>query len=410
MSSSVGARPIAFAALALCTVLAGTWRGSWRQTNRQGPTSSVLETLDHPEPLEPVSNCVFDPTLGTTHCHSGRLYFNGCTTPGCTSVTGVQQQEYSQEYSGKQMYTRQQAKTLGVDPSEGRDGQIYDTVTLGEMFHHPQAAEERYDDPSSAVLYFPTHFDPRTAPPEEVKRAGGIGNLEENVAALAEALSSNTISLQRLLDKQRYMKQDWKSVTVRAKGLHAVRGPRGPPGLMGLPGPAGERGVPGTMGPPGFPGLPGENVEGPPGPPGAEDEETEEEPKEEEQVDSEETEGTEAKGPARIQLHRQYVMGKEHVHAIQSQAKRSVESTAQKLRDLQDDIDRISARNSVLNHFTKHILKTIKPAVRAPHPPPSPHEDSTTDSPLARGVQYILQYIPFGQPVPHGAIPASAVH
>lgn len=71
------------------------------------------------------------------------------------------------------------------------------------------------------------------------------------------------------------------------------------------------------MGPPGFPGLPGENVEGPPGPPGAEDEEAEEEPKEEEQVDSEETEGTEAKGLARVQLHRQYVMGKEHVHAIQ---------------------------------------------------------------------------------------------
>eukprot|EP00960_Hanusia_phi_P069566 767125-Hanusia_phi.AAC.2 len=218
--------------LALCTLVAAiATLSSWSSR------PSVLDTLDHPEPLEPVSNCVFDSTLGTTHCHSGRLYFNGCTTPGCTSVTGVQQQEYAQEYSGNKLYTDSQAKTLGVNPGEGRDGQIYDTVTLGEMFHHPPDSTEQYDDPSSAVLYFPTHFDPRTAPSQEVKRAGGIGNLEENVAALAEALSSNTISLQRLLDKQRYMKQDWKSIAVRAKGLHAVRGPRGAPGEMGLPGP-----------------------------------------------------------------------------------------------------------------------------------------------------------------------------
>jgi hypothetical protein len=31
---------------------------------------------------EPVSNCVFDRNLGVTNCNSGKLYFNGCTSPG----------------------------------------------------------------------------------------------------------------------------------------------------------------------------------------------------------------------------------------------------------------------------------------------------------------------------------------
>ena len=90
----------------------------------------MLKSLAVATPLEPVSNCHFDPALGTTNCHSSRLYFNGCMTPGCTGVTGVQEQRHAQAYSGNVLYSRRQADAYGIDSSEGKDGQISDVRTL----------------------------------------------------------------------------------------------------------------------------------------------------------------------------------------------------------------------------------------------------------------------------------------
>mmetsp|Transcript_6920 Transcript_6920/g.16076 ORF Transcript_6920/g.16076 Transcript_6920/m.16076 type:complete len:510 (+) Transcript_6920:230-1759(+) len=256
--------------LALFAVVAVTWAG---MESRRAASRLVLAQLDSPQPLEPVDNCVFDPTLGTTNCNSARLYFSGCSTPGCTSVTGVQQQPHALDYSHNVMYSKDQAQVLGVDPSAGHDGQIFDTVTLGEELPDVQPELKEPEDENNsdkAVLYFPTHFDVSTAPEWAIKAAGGVTNLEENVASLAEALSANTVGLQRMLEKQSNMRKDWAMLKRRSKLLHAVRGPRGPPGSLGLAGPAGERGPPGTMGPPGFQGQGGKGIDGPPGPMGPE--------------------------------------------------------------------------------------------------------------------------------------------
>jgi hypothetical protein len=59
---------------------------------------------------EPVSSCVFDPVQGVTNCNSGSLYFSGCTSPGCTSVTGVQESPNAQSFSNKALYSGEQAK------------------------------------------------------------------------------------------------------------------------------------------------------------------------------------------------------------------------------------------------------------------------------------------------------------
>lgn len=255
--------------LSLFAVVAIVWLGAEARHRSQ----VVLAQLDSPQPLEPVDNCVFDPSLGTTNCDSARLYFNGCSTPGCTSVTGVQQQPHALDFSHNIMYSKAQAQVLGVNPAEGRDGQIEDTVTLGKELPdvQPELKEPEDDDSAKkAVLYFPTHFESTTAPEWAIKAVGGTTNLEEKVAALAEALSANTIGLQRMLEKEAGMRKDWAMLKRRASLLHAIRGPRGPPGPDGMAGPAGERGPEGTEGPPGFWGSPGKGLEGPQGPQGPE--------------------------------------------------------------------------------------------------------------------------------------------
>jgi hypothetical protein len=115
------------------------------------------------------------------------------------------------------------------------------------------------------VLYFPTSFDPSTAPPDAVKQAGGIDNLMDQVGQLAQALSSNTVSLQRLTNEQQRLDGDWKYVKDRASNLHARVGPRGRDGPPGMPGIQGPRGETGTVGPIGWPGKPGLSLQGPVG-------------------------------------------------------------------------------------------------------------------------------------------------
>ncbi|KAJ1474068.1 hypothetical protein T484DRAFT_1833752 [Baffinella frigidus] len=264
----------------------------------------ALANLPAPEPLEPVTNCHFDRTTGATNCHSSRLYFNGCSTPGCTSITGVQQNPSAQHLSQAQLYSAQQARAFGLGPTAGTDGQIEDTVTLGDELPAPPGSEPAMPAPTDthAVLYFPTHFDETNAPARAVQEAGGVTNLQEQVAQLAQALSSNTVSLQRMLnkqsnmagdwgdistgfprmlDKQSNMAGDWGDISQRAKALHAEprtfraapghllaapgsfgpMGLAGPFGPMGLAGPSGERGPPGTMGMQGDSGNRGINIQ-----------------------------------------------------------------------------------------------------------------------------------------------------
>lgn len=143
----------------------------------------ALANLPAPEPLEPVTNCHFDRTTGATNCHSSRLYFNGCSTPGCTSITGVQQNPSAQHLSQAQLYSAQQARAFGLGPTAGTDGQIEDTVTLGDELPAPPGSEPAMPAPTDthAVLYFPTHFDETNAPARAVQEAGGVTNLQEQV-------------------------------------------------------------------------------------------------------------------------------------------------------------------------------------------------------------------------------------
>ena len=127
------------------------------------------------------------------------------------------------------------------------------------------------------MLYFPTSFDPSTAPPDAVKQAGGIDNLMDQVGQLAQALSSNTVSLQRLTNEQQRLDGDWKYVKDRASNLHARVGPRGRDGPPGMPGIQGPRGETGTVGPIGWPGKPGLSLQGPVGRQGRQGDEVAEE-------------------------------------------------------------------------------------------------------------------------------------
>jgi len=437
--------------------------------------SVELAQLSQPDELEPVTNCRFDPKLGTTNCHSSRLYFNGCSDPGCTTLTGVQQEPYAQAYSGRVMYTAQQAKLRGVDPSEGKDGHIEDTVTLGEMYPGVSGANSaepapadaepasfepdtsQADEDSNAVLYFPTKFNPATAPEEAIQEAGGVSQLEENVAQLAEALSSNTLSLQRLLNKQKEMSGDWGDIQARSKQLHAVRGPPGGPGPVGLRGPAGERGPEGTVGPPGSPGPPGRSIEGPAGFPGPEGdpeyeedeaggEEASEEGGEEASEEGGEEGGEEGSEKAakahqaptlyqgsrrpspylgkatEPEDNRAWARAKQGMSFAKWQAQQArshVADTASHLRALGDEISGQQLKNSVLKTFTHQILNKIQPAVKhtvrasgtALQRPktvkhPLPNAKPSVFAPLLNGVKYILQAVPAGQAPPPGAVPA----
>lgn len=407
----------------------------------EAPGHLELKSLASAEPLEPVGNCHFDPVLGTTNCHSSRLYFNGCTAPGCTGVTGVQEQPHAQTYSGNMMYTQQQQQMLGIDSSEGKDGQITDlqtlgstgedmsapdtagTSTMGETF--PSSAPAPVPpafDRRNAVLYFPTHFTPETAPKEAIEQAGGVSNLQEKIASLAEALSSNTMSLQRMLDKQKNMNTDWLQIEARSKMLHAVRGPRGPPGAQGLQGPSGERGPPGSRGPPGFHGERGEKLRGPQGPPGMEGEVVplmQDAKSEQEQNlrmypegfgvppavrESGFEEPPDHEAPTFAQF-----LKDQHKNA-----ESNVKSTQDVLHDLQQQIATSQVKNSILQAYTKSLLKTIKPAVHhktvlEPQTQilgSSPSIASAITNPVINGIHYVLQMFPAGTKLPKGAIPA----
>lgn len=340
-----------------------------------------LATLPSPQPLEPVSNCNFDPTTGTTNCQSSRLYFNGCSTPGCTSITGVQQNPAAQTYSGKQLYTAQQAAAYGLDYTAGTDGQIEDTITLGDALPSPPGSQPAPPEPTDthAVLYFPTHFDENNVPARAVREAGGVTNLQEQVAQLAQALSSNTVSLQRLMDKQSNMAGDWQDITARARALHAVRGPRGPPGPMGLNGPPGERGPPGTMGQQGEPGNGGITIQGPAGqmgpagPPGesaaqimAQSQQMRQYP---EGYGVPDVPHQAAARPGDRPDGRRYENGPslgEFIDGQQEATRARVAHTQAQLHNLSEDIDRVQVKNHVLHTFTKALLHTTKRADKRP--------------------------------------------
>jgi hypothetical protein len=70
-------------------------------------------------------------------------------------------------------------QAYGLDNTVGLDGHIEDSITLGKSLP-PLPAAPPAEEPS-VVLYFPTHFDPATAPPDAVQQAGGVDNLEEQV-------------------------------------------------------------------------------------------------------------------------------------------------------------------------------------------------------------------------------------
>ena len=432
--------------------------------HRVSALRDALKSLTSAQPLEPVSNCRFDPALGTTSCHSSRLYFNGCMTSGCTSVTGVQEQSHAQDYSGNMMYTKQQQQMLGVDSSEGQDGQISDVQTLGSSGEGMPAVEdgeeetapdtagtvtlgERYPaqedhpvaptfDRRDAVLFFPTRFATDSAPKAAVQAAGGVSNLQEKIASLAEALSSNTMSLQRMLDKQKSMNADWAQIDARAKMLHAVRGPRGPPGPQGLQGPSGERGAPGTPGPPGFQGPAGREVRGPRGPPGPEGDVV---PltggvKGLEEGDEGSTlrmypEGFGAPMPTResgleegrggraLTLGAYFKDGK----ALGMGRERAgtaarVRSTHDDLHELEDQITRVQSKNSILRSYTKSLLRVVKPAVQeqeqrqgqagAGAAAVAMSVPASVMTPIINGMHYVLAMLPAGSKVPKGAIRA----
>jgi hypothetical protein len=430
-----------------------------------------MKSLATAEPLEPVGNCHFDPVLGTTNCQSSRLYFNGCTAAGCTGVTGVQEQPHAQTYSGNAMYTQQQQQMLGIDSSLGKDGQISDvqalgstgedmpvpdtvgTETLGESYQSsaPAPAPPAFDR-RNAVLYFPTHFKPETAPQEAIQQAGGVSNLQEKIASLAEALSSNTMSLQRMLDKQKNMNADWSQIHAQAKMLHAVRGPRGPPGPQGLQGPSGERGPTGTLGPPGFPGERGEELRGPQGPPGMEGDvvpvvqkpaapapaakgsrATKGAPKGAQSKVLMSPEGNplsmypegfgvppavresgfEEPPDRDLQSFGKFVKQLDEQHA---NAEASVRDTSSMLQNLQRQIATAQTKNSILHTYTKSLLKTVKPVVHwrriNSHSLAAQAEaeiSSAVTNPVINGVHYVLRMFPAGTKLPQGAIPATAV-
>jgi len=402
------------------------------------PARFELKTLASAEPLEPVGNCHFDPVLGTTNCHSSRLYFNGCTAPGCTVVTGVQEQPHAQMYSGKAMYTQQQQQMFDIDSSQGKDGQIMDvqtlgstgedmpvpdeagTATLGESFQSsaPAALPPAFDR-RNAVLYFPTHFTAETAPQEAIQQAGGVSNLQENISSLAEALSSNTMSLQRILDAQKNMNTDWSQIDARAKMLHAVRGPRGPPGQQGLEGPSGQRGPIGTRGPPGFEGERGEELRGPQGPPGMEGDVVPLMPEATSEAEQNLRMYPEGFGvPTAVYESgledpagsRRGVSFSKFVKDQHANAEASVKRTKSVLHDLQQQITTAQSKNSILRSYTKDLLRTIKPAVK----PAPTHQQATIASsitnPVINGIHYVLQMFPAGTKLPSGAIPAVKVN
>jgi len=396
-----------------------------------------LRSLATAQPLEPVGNCRFDPVLGTTNCHSSRLYFNGCTAAGCTGVTGVQEQPHAQTYSGNAMYTQQQQQMLGIDSSEGKDGQISDvqtlgstgegmpepdtegTATLGEAFKSsaPAPAPPAFDR-RNAVLYFPTHFKPETAPQEAIEQAGGVSNLQEKIASLSEALSSNTMSLQRMLDKQKNMNTDWSQIQAQAKMLHAVRGPRGPPGPQGLEGPSGERGSTGPRGPPGFPGERGEELRGPQGPPGMEGEVVPLVP--DAQSTAEQNLRMYPEGFGVPPATRESGLEEPRDTGLQSfgsfvkeqhaNAEASVQDTRSVLRNLQQQIATAQSKNAILHTFTKSLLKTVKPVVHKRPLARAAQSQATISSavtdPVINGIHYVLQMFPAGTKLPKGAIPA----
>jgi len=404
------------------------------------PARFELKALASAETLEPVGNCQFDPVLGTTNCHSSRLYFNGCTAAGCTRVTGVQEQPHAQRYSGNALYTQQQQQILGIDSSEGKDGQIMDvqtlgstgedmpvpdeagTATMGESFPSsaPAALPPAFDR-RNAVLYFPTHFTAETAPQEAVVQAGGVSNLQEKISSLAEALSSNTMSLQRMLDAQKNMNTDWSQIDARAKMLHAVRGPRGPPGAQGLQGPSGARGPIGTRGPPGFMGERGEELRGPHGPPGMEGDVVPLVP------------GATSEDEQNLRLYpegfgiptavyesgledppgsRRGVSFAKFVKDQHANAEASVKRTKSVLHDLQQQITTAQSKNSILRSYTKSLLKTIQPAVKPTLFPKRAWQATIASSitnPVINGIHYVLQMFPSGTRLPKGAIPAVKV-
>jgi hypothetical protein len=74
-------------------------------------------------------------------------------------------------------YTHTQA--FNHDNTQGLDGHIEDEITLGKSLP-PLPAAPPPEEPS-VVLYFPTKFDPATAPPDAVQQAGGMDNLMEQV-------------------------------------------------------------------------------------------------------------------------------------------------------------------------------------------------------------------------------------
>lgn len=157
-------------------------------------------------------------------------------------------------------------QAFGIDNTAGQDGHLVvpdNMPTLG-LSLPPLPPAPRAEQPST-VLYFPTHFDPSTAPPDAVAQAGGVDELENEVGQLAQALSSNTVSLQRLSHKQQQLNNDWVFIKDRSSHLRAEAGPRGRDGPQGMPGMQGPRGPTGTIGPMGLQGKPGVGVEGPPG-------------------------------------------------------------------------------------------------------------------------------------------------
>ena len=383
----------------------------------------MLKSLAVATPLEPVSNCRFDPALGTTNCHSSRLYFNGCMTPGCTGVTGVQEQRHAQAYSGNVLYSRRQAVAYGIDSSEGKDGQISDvrtlassdagTATLGEQFPEQDSAPAPPAfDRTNAVLYFPTHFEPGSAPQRAVKEAGGVSNLQEKISSLAEALSSNTMSLQRLLDKQQNLNADWSQIDARAKMLHAVRGPRGPPGERGLPGPPGDRGPTGTMGPPGFPGPPGLSLRGPQGVPGGEGDVIPVTEHTETGKHISTGEGFGIPTPVRESGYEEppdtdKVTLATYLHHHGDKASAHVRRTRDVLHNLQGQIEKVQSKNSILRSYTKSLLKLVKPVVHRPSAQPALAAIApSVVSPIINGVHYVLESFPAGTKLPQGAIPA----
>lgn len=433
MKGAVAVSAATLAAAGLLLVLVG---------ERSAVPRFELKSLAKAEPLEPVGNCHFDPVLGTTNCHSSRLYFNGCAASGCTGVTGVQEQPHAQKYSGNSLYTQQQQQMLGIDSSLGQDGQIMDvqtlgstgedmpvpdtegTETLGESYQSsaPAPAPPAFDR-RNAVLYFPTHFQAETAPQEAIQQAGGVSNLQEKIASLAEALSSNTMSLQRMLDKQKNMHADWTQIQAQAKMLHAVRGPRGPPGQPGLQGPSGERGPTGTLGPPGFPGKRGEELRGPQGPPGMEGDVVPIVPEGAQSKVLISPEGMYPEGFGVPPAVRESGFEEPRDAGVQSfgkfvkeqhaNAEASVRDTSSMLRNLQRQIATAQSKNAILHTYTKSLLKTVKPVVRwritNSHSLATQAQaeiSSAVTNPVINGVHYVLQMFPAGTKLPQGAIPA----